>query len=731
MGKILVLAEKPSVGREIARVLNCKKSANGFISSDRYIVTWALGHLVTLADPEHYDDKFKVWNIEYLPMLPSKTDLVVIKETSKQFTVVRDLLKSAEVESIVIATDAGREGELVARFIIQKAGVKKPIKRLWISSQTDKAIKDGFANLKSGELYMNLYFCALARAKADWLVGLNVTRALTTKFNAQLSAGRVQTPTLALIVDREEQIRKFVPQQYFNIRIKLDGFYMLYHDKKNQTRIFDKNIAEQVKNSLKGNETKIIKSQKTEKRESIPMLYDLTELQRDANKRYNFSAKQTLQIMQSLYERHKILTYPRTDSRYLTSDIVPTLKDRIKAVSIGNYVKTASQIIKDGKTIDRHCIDNSKVSDHHAIIPTEQSVVLSTLSHEERCIYDLVVRRFLAVFLGDCIKEQLSVEAVCNGHNFGAIGTHITFMGFREAYAALSEDNDEEDGDDDDKSQTLPSISVGQSFVCRDAILAEKKTKPPARYNEATLLSAMEKPGKYIDDKDLRKVIEKTTGLGTPATRADIIEKLFSSFYVEKRGKEIFPTNKAIWLINNVPKDLKEPLLTAKWEQKLESIKEGKLSETIFTDEIKAYTTKLVDEIKISGANYIHDNLTKTRCPNCDKFMLEVSTKKGKMLVCQDRDCGYRQNLSIVSNSRCPECNKMLEIVGDGEKRKFICKCGYRETMESFNKRMADRKSIMSKKELENYMKNQNKTESNDESPLAIALKKAMENNKK
>jgi len=728
MGKTLVLAEKPSVGKEIARVLGCKRGRDGCIEGDKYIVTWALGHLVGLADPEHYSDKYKTWSMDTLPIMPDKTDFVVLKETSKQYNVVKNLLKSPEVTDIVIATDAGREGELVARLILLKSGVKKPIKRLWISSQTDRAIKEGFASLRDGKLYDNLYKSALARAKADWFVGLNVTRALTCKYNAQLSAGRVQTPTLALIVEREEEIRKFTPVPYYNVKVNLDGFNMLYKDKNKQTRIFDKAAAEKVASSVKGASVRITRADRKQKKEGAQMLYDLTELQRDCNKRYNLSAKQTLSCMQKLYEQHKVLTYPRTDSRYISTDVAATMNERLRAVSAGNYRELAQSIIKGKMQIDKRCVDDKKVSDHHAIIPTEQPVNMADLSHDERLVYDLVVRRFLSVFLGDCIREQLSVEGECSGHTFTAKGSRIINQGHRAAYGSLSV-IDDEDESSDEREQSLPAIAEGQLFLVKGASIAQKATTPPSRFTEATLLSAMEKPGKYIEDASLRRVIENTTGLGTPATRADIIEKLFSSFYVERRGKEIFPTAKGVQLIGIVPEELKEPVLTAKWEQQLDDIKEGRLREDAFTGKIKEHTVKLVDEVKRSDKTYRHENLTKTRCPVCDKFMLEVNTKRGRMLVCQDRECGYRKNLATTTNARCPECKKKLELVGEGDARKFVCKCGYRETLAAFEKRRSDEKSVMSKREVAKYMNKQ--TEEKAESPLAMKLRLAMEQKQK
>lgn len=344
MGKILVLAEKPSVARDIAKVLNCGQNRNGYISGSKYIVTWALGHLVTLADPNVYDNKYKTWNLEDLPMLPKKMKLVVIKQTSKQFSIVKSLLHRDDIDELVIATDSGREGELVARWIIEKAGFRKPIKRLWISSQTDRAIKEGFARLRPGREYENLYMSAQSRAEADWLIGLNVTRALTCKYNAQLSAGRVQTPTLAMIVDRENEIKRFVPKDYWTIQATVNGFAVQWKDKASgQTRIFNKEQADSIASKIKGQTGEIIEVRKDSKMELPPLAYDLTELQRDANRKYGYSAKKTLSIMQRLYESHKLVTYPRTDSRYITDDIVPTLNERLKSISVGPYTKVGSK----------------------------------------------------------------------------------------------------------------------------------------------------------------------------------------------------------------------------------------------------------------------------------------------------------------------------------------------------------------------------------------------------
>ena len=409
MGKALVLAEKPSVGRELARVLGCKRGGEGYLEGDRYVVTWALGHLVTLADPDVYEKKWEKWDIADLPMLPQSWKLVVIPQTGRQFRVVQGLMKRGDISELIIATDAGREGELVARWILQKAGWRKPTKRLWISSQTDRARQAGPAHLRPAADYDNLFRSAQARSEADWLVGLNVTRALTCRHNAQLSAGRVQTPTLALIVQREKEIRSFVPKEFWGVRLKAGGFHAVWRDKNNNSRTFDRALAEKIAAACQSGEATVTQVRKMRRMTPPPAAYDLTELQRDANKKYAYSAKETLNLMQSLYEQHKLLTYPRTDSRYISDDVVPTLPERLRAVMVDSYKPLAQQIKRDRPLKTKYLVNNAKVTDHHAIIPTEESPDLWQLTGPERNIYDLVVRRFLAVLLPPCEYEEVDL----------------------------------------------------------------------------------------------------------------------------------------------------------------------------------------------------------------------------------------------------------------------------------------------------------------------------------
>ncbi len=720
MDKTLVLAEKPSVARDIARVLGCHQKGDGCIIGQKYIITWALGHLVTLADPDAYDDKYKRWNLEDLPMLPDKMKLVIIKQTSKQYRAVSALMKRPDVSSLVIATDAGREGELVARWIMMKAHWKKPTYRLWISSQTDKAIKEGFANLKPAKDYDNLYYSAQARAEADWLVGLNVTRALTCKYNAQLSAGRVQTPTLALIVQREEEIQAFQPKDYFSVQAVFKSFNATFRDSKNNTRFSDRAFAERIAESTKGKNGTVKKLEKASKKKTPPAAYDLTELQRDANKKYGYSAKQTLAYMQSLYEYHKVLTYPRTDSRYITDDIVATIPERLRAMAVGPYQQQAMKLAR-GRIETKYIVNNAKVSDHHAIIPTEQPPNLSKLSYDERNIYDLVVRRFMAVLSEPYEYDEVKVQIDIGGNNFYAKGSTPVKPGWKEFYG--NSIDEEEETEAENKSQDLPVLREGMTLPLLNAKIINGKTRPPARYTEATLLSAMENPVKQIEDKKLQAVIRTTSGLGTPATRADIIEKLFDNFSIERVGKEIHPTAKGKQLIKIVPPDLKSAELTAKWEQELQNISKGTANMKKFIGEMRDYSTSLVSMVITSNAQYTHDNATKDKCPVCGKYLLEVNGKKGKMLICQDRECGYRKGLTQVTNARCPDCHKKLELRGEGEKKMFVCVCGYRERLSDFNKRKES--AGANKFDVMNYMRkqqNEKKKEEND-NPMADLLK--------
>lgn len=715
--KSLVIAEKPSVARDIARVLGCGKKLNGAMEGGRYIVTWALGHLVTLDDPEGYDKKYREWKMEHLPMIPKKMELVVIKQTAKQYNAVKTQLYRNDVGEIIIATDAGREGELVARWILEKANCRKSIKRLWISSVTDKAIRDGFAHLKDGRDYNNLYAAAVSRAEADWLVGINATRALTCKYNAQLSCGRVQTPTLAMIAKREEEIRNFRPVDFYGMTVLSGGIQFTWQDKKSSScRSFQQEKMESLLKEVRAGSLTIESIDKTAKKTFSPGLYDLTELQRDANKKFGFSAKETLNIMQRLYENHKVLTYPRTDSRYIGSDVVGTLKERLKACAVGPYRKLAGSLSMKPIKASKSFVDDKKVSDHHAIIPTEQFVQLDHMTNEERKIYDLVVRRFLSVLMPPFEYEQTTVKAQAAGEIFLAKGKIVKSSGWKEAYdSSWSDDDDEEEyGTNREpalKDQTLPAVKKGDTFPASKAELTTGKTKPPAHFNEATLLSAMENPIKFMESHDAKaaKTLGETGGLGTVATRADIIDKLFNTFLMEKRGKDIYITSKAKQLLELVPEDLRKPELTADWEMKLSKIADGRLKKEAFLSDIKDYTQDIIQEIKTGDGTFRHDNLTNTKCPVCGKRMLSVNGKNSKLLVCQDRECGHRETISRTSNARCPKCHKRMELYVKGKEETFICPCGYKEKLSSFQSRREKEGAGVSKKDVQKYLTKQKK----------------------
>lgn len=700
--KTLVIAEKPSVGRDIARVLKCGKNNQGALEGDKYVVTWALGHLVTLADPEAYDSKYKAWEMKDLPMLPEKFQLVVIKQTGKQYQTVKNHLYRKDISDVVIATDAGREGELVARWILAKAGSHKPVKRLWISSVTDKAIREGFAHLKDGRAYMNLYAAAEARAEADWLVGINGTRALTCKYNAQLSCGRVQTPTLSMIAQREKEIREFKPEKYYGLTLSCGGVTWSWQDgKSGSSRTFSSERIEKIKNQVQGEKLTVQEVHRTTKKTYSPGLYDLTELQRDANKRFGFSAKETLNIMQRLYENHKVLTYPRTDSRYIGKDVAETLKERLRACSVGPYRKVTGKLINQTLKLSKSFVDDSKVSDHHAIIPTEQFVQLEHMSSDERKIYDLVVRRFAAVLYPPCEYEQTTLRGTCGGETFSAKGKIMKQPGWQAAY----EDFQEEEAEEDIREQLLPEIKEGTKELVTRVQMNEGQTKPPAYYNEATLLTAMEKGG-----------------LGTVATRADIIDKLFNTFLMEKKDKDIYVTSKGRQLLELVPEDLKKPALTADWEKKLTAISEGRLKKDVFIRDIRGYTEEIVSEIRTGAGKFRHENLTNTKCPQCGKRMLAVKGKNSRMLVCQDRECGYRETVARTTNARCPKCHKRMEMYGKGDAQTFVCVCGYKEKLSVFQERRKKEGAGVSKKDVQKYL---NKQRKEAEQPLNNAFAEA------
>jgi DNA topoisomerase-3 len=709
--KALVLAEKPSVGKEIARVLGCNQKNRNYIEGPRYVVTWALGHLVTLAEPEDYDVKYKTWNTEDLPIIPQTMKLKVMKETSQQFKAISHLTKRKDLNELIIATDAGREGELVARWIMEMVKWKKPFKRLWISSQTDKAIKDGFAQLKPGSAYDSLYQSAVCRAEADWLIGLNITRALTSKYNAQLAAGRVQTPTLGMMVEREEEIKKFQSVEYWTIEADFGTFRGIWRSSKNQdSRLFDRQEAQDLQQKLMGKEGKVHQAKATEKMEAVPLAYDLTELQRDANKKYGFPAKKTSNVLQKLYEQHKLVTYPRTDSRHLTSDMVPTLKGRLDSVAVGPYASLVKPLLAKSLPITKRIVDDSKVTDHHAIIPTEETLHLSALTNDEKKLYDLIVRRYIALFYPVHRYDGMMVTTEIAGERFYSKGKVIKESGWKKVYGlGEMEDSDpENDHDSDIADQSLPQLSQGDRVKVKQCQTKNRFTQPPARYNEASLLTQMEK-----------------NNLGTPATRADIIEKLLKVDSVERQGNQLVPTKKGLQLMELVVSELRSSELTAKWERQLEQIARGKGDMAGFLQGIREQTRHIVREVKTSSIEYKPHNITGSKCPECGENLQEFKGKKGKVLSCPDRNCGYRRSAEKqLSNKRCPQCKKKMEIRSGKAGKFFQCKpCNVIEMLDQ-------KKSKMDKRESRKLL---NKYSGNEQlgSSLGDALKAALENSDK
>ena len=689
--KKLILAEKPSVARDIGRILNANEKKKNYLEGKNYVITWALGHLLGLKMPEDLNKKWEKWQLETLPMLPKFIGTKPLPKTRSQLKTIESLVKRKDINEIVIATDAGREGELVARWILQYVHANKKVTRLWISSQTDKAVKQGFKELKPAEKYDNLYESALARATADWLVGLNVTRALTVKYQDNLSAGRVQTPTLALVRRQEEKIEKFMPQKYYRIALRL-GNQTAYMKQKNIYAIKERDEAEKKKRHLDNFKGQIRNINSKVKRGAAPLLYDLTELQREANKRYGYSAKKTLSLVQSLYEIHKVVSYPRTDSRYLSNDIKSTLMERLQAIR--KYDSRAEESIKNkAKVILKKVFNDSKVTDHHALIPTEQVPNYSKFSADEQKIYNLIVSRFLGIFAQPYTVEELRVVVTFDKDEFIFVGKKVLDYGWKNK----------------DASEEVALNLKKDTIVSPNFTVEEKLTTPPSPLTEAGLLAQMEK-----------------FGLGTPATRAEIIEKLVKSELMERTGHSLRVTPKGKQLLNLVNKELVSPKLTAKWEKQLEDIAHGKMKSQKFIGDIKNDTKRLVSEVKNSKEDYKDFSLTKKRCPECNSFLKVRKTRDGEIYVCSNPECNYRRRKDAkVSNHRCPQCHRKMLIV-EGKNGKYF-RCKYDGTTEKMTVGKKNKK--MTKHEERRLLKKINQDNEPQESSLALALKAAMSKN--
>ncbi len=686
MSKSLVIAEKPSVAKEIAAALGANQHKKTYIENKDYLITWAFGHLVSLAEPERYDRNYQNWALEDLPIIPKHFKLMVLKGAGGQFNAIKKMIARSDIKRIVIATDAGREGELVGRWILAFAGNKKPIDRLWISSVTKKAIRQGFRSLKPGKDYQNLFAAAESRAQADWIVGINATRALTTKFAVPLSCGRVQTPTVAMVRAREQRIAKFTPKTYYGIELEVDGELFKWHHK-NQSTTFNKDHIEKVLDQLKGKPLVIESVVQKEKKRFPDALYDLTTLQRDAYAKYQYSPKETLSYMQSLYETHKALTYPRTDSRYLTNDMKDTLDERLAAITDSDYCSVATSLMRGNKRVGSHILNDAKVSDHHAIIPTEEPINTSALSRAEWTIYEMVLIRFLENLMPPYRYSEQLINAKVGSETFVLKRTKAIDLGYR----TLTKDKAE--------SNATKHYQKGTNISNYRLKKTEGQTSPPAYFNEGTLLAAMENPAAYTDDARLSEVLKDSGGIGTVATRAQLLDV--------------------------APEALKSPELTAKWELKLRDIERGKVASKAFIGEIKSFTRTLIDDIKGSQVVFKYDNKLSTPCPECGGVLLLQSGKNSKAHVCVDRNCGYRKTVERVINARCPECKKKLTMRMTSSGKLYTCRCGFKEGEAAFDKRIKTAKSRGGKRDYLAYQKKmaaEDKKKAEQNSPFA-ALK--------
>ena len=633
MGKILVIAEKPSVARDIAKVLKANQKGDGCLIGENYVVSWAVGHLVTLAEPEDYDEKYKKWNFSTLPILPEEMKLKAIQQTRSQLKVLHKWMNSAEIDSLICATDSGREGELIFRYIYNITNCKKPFERLWISSMTEEAIKEGFATLKDGREYDLLYISAKCRSEADWLVGMNATRAYTLRYDALLSIGRVQTPTLALIVNKQKEIDAFVAEDYFEVQADFGGYTGMWIDQEEHTRIEKEETAKAIVQKVSGKQAVITKVEKEEKKTPPPLLYDLTELQRDCNKKFGFSAKKTLDIAQSLYEKRKMITYPRTDSRYLSDDMKGKVHNTLRRLNELEEYQPYTQPLSGNISFTKRIIDNSKVTDHHAIIPTDGKLRVDSLMEEEKKVFSLVAARFLAVFYPYYRYETTKVYAMAEQEQFLSKGTVVLEEGWQAVEKALVPAPATKKKKKDEEEQKLPALTEGEQRKIEKAAVQKKKTKPPTPYTESSLLSAMENAGRFVEDEALKEQM-KDSGLGTPATRAAIIERLLTVGYIVRKGKNLIPTEKGMKLIEVVPIEMSSPQTTGKWEKGLSSISKGKMTEERFMASIRRYVQFLIQDAAsgrradvVFPAEQIRGKKRKNnafgKCPVCGRDILE------------------------------------------------------------------------------------------------------------
>ena len=594
----LVLAEKPSVARDIARVLGAREKGENCLIGKDYVVTWALGHLVTLKEPQEMDERYTRWKKEDLPILPARMETKVIKKTRSQFLAVKKLMNDKETGDIICATDSGREGELIFRYIYEQAGCRKPVRRLWISSMTDEAIRAGFDSLRPSADYDALYASARCRADADWLIGMNATRAYTIRYGVLLSIGRVQTPTLSMLVRRRREIDAFVPQVYYLVNADFGDYKGVYIDAKGEKKIAAEEDAQAIAARVRGQQASVLEAAREHKSLPPPLLYDLTTLQREANAQFGFTAKKTLETAQKLYEQHKLLTYPRTDSRYLSHDMLGKVQSTLAAYD-GALQPLGEKALEYGVRMSKRIFDDAKLTDHHAIIPTGKKAANLSLTADERRLYELVAKRLAAVFYPNYEYDALRVVTACGQDRFLSTGQIVTQEGWKAVYAGEQASGARRGGKKKEDEQPLPDLHPDDERICRDAKVTQDQTKPPKEYNDASILLDMEHAGRQIEDEELREQM-KDCALGTPATRAAIIERLISVGYVSRRGKNLTATEKGVHLIEAVPQEIASPETTGRWERALTEIARGSDGERRFREGIARLAAFLVQNA--SGA---------------------------------------------------------------------------------------------------------------------------------
>jgi DNA topoisomerase-3 len=681
MAKTLVVAEKPSVGRDLSSALPGKfEKDEGFLESDEYVITWAVGHLVQLADPEEYDEKFKKWKMADLPIVPEDFHLVPRDAKSKkQLNLILKLMKREDVADFINACDAGREGELIFAYIYEmyrqslkkKDGDPKSVQRLWISSMTKQAIREGFEKLRPGEQLQSLEQAARSRSEADWIVGMNATRAATIRGRAWVggvvSLGRVQTPTLAMLVRREREIQAFVAEPYWLVHAAFQPPYQGIWFEGDETRIKAVERADEIVSKVSGKDGTITKVERKEQSERAPLLYDLTSLQRDANRRYGFSARRTLQAAQKLYEDKKAITYPRTSSRYLSGDMVPQLKIVASTLQdVPDYREAATYVMRLDQLPLQRVINDAKVTDHHAVIPTDVPHEVEKFSPDERRIFDLVARRFLAVFHPPARYARTTVVTEVEGESFRTRGKITLEAGWRGVYG-LEPDAEKQSEDEDSDGGELPTLQEGQTVRCLAAEREDKMTKAPPRYTEATLLSSMETAGKLIDDEELREAM-KESGLGTPATRAEIIETLIRREYIERVGRDLQPTPKGLQVITMLEEHkITSPELTGSWEKKLSDIEHGSGDRGAFIDEIATFTKEIVGQIEALDKEQLRpERVELGLCPRCGAETGEIIRENSRAYGCtswknrEETGCGFVIWKRVAGRTITPELARQL-----------------------------------------------------------------------